>query len=238
MSLKNYEILGLDENYSLCDAKSAFYFLSRQFHPDSNRCSYMSPGEKIKMFHVIETAYKQILEERSFGEFDAPTFTPVKYHDDLNIPYNDKITSLDIFNREFEKINAEENQDNPWSIHYNKSIEYDKNKNNLDILRPNEYKTTRYFEYGVNNCSDFTIPSKFTDVNFDWKYDVCSEDTESYEYTSDLSTRLEHLIKDREIIVYDEKIEEQHKEKQKLIDDIQCERRKVQIKRDLKLMIK
>lgn len=226
MSLRPHEILGLPENYNLYDAKSAFHSYSRQYHPDTPNCNFLSKEDKQNMFIVIEQAYKEILKEKEFGEMDAPMFSDVYYEDDVSIKKNNKITSLDLFNEEFERINSQENYDNPWSIHYNFVTE-DKNSNTLDILRPEEYKEKYYYEYGINYCPDFTKPGRYTDIN---------HIQESIDTTEVLETTLESVMKERENLEFSKEIEENELLKLKTLKRLEYDKRKIQLERDLRIL--
>lgn len=227
MSLKPHEILGLTEDYTLGEAKSAYHSYSRYYHPDSSNYSFLSKKDKEETFIIIEQAYKEILAEKRFGEIDAPMFSSFDYEPDTSIEMNNNIDTLDKFNEEFEKVHSKENYDNPWSIHYSlekPSIDISA----IDIIRPDEYKTKKYYHYGVNVCADFTEPGKYTDINhLDRTNDV--PDTV-------LSTTLDELLQDRETIEYSEEINQCEIAKQNAIKNIETTRRQVQLERDLRTL--
>lgn len=225
MNITPEEILNLQGNYNLSDVKHAFYSLSRQYHPDSSSCSFLSKEEKKNMFIVFESAYKELISKFNFVEIDAPMFAPVEYQDDLYIERNDTLNSIDKFNEEFEKVHMKENKDNPWSIHY-ETVEPGKTYN-LDILRPDEFKTKYYYEYGVNYCSDFTHPGKFTDINH------TSDDLSD---TILESTDLESLMNSREHVEYSVEINNEELEKQRVIKQREYDRKQVQLYRDFKML--
>ena len=224
MSLKPYEILGLSENYNLYEAKSAFYAYSRQYHPDTSNCDFLTKDEKEYMFNVIETAYKQILREKQTCEIDAPMFTQYEYEPDICIDKNENLTSLEKFNSAFEKVHAEENYDNPWSIYYKLNTS---STNQLDIPRPDEYKQTYYYEYGINTCSDFSRPGQYTDIN----YKPESLDTVELE-----STDINTLLETRDKMDYSPEITLQEEYKQRILKQIEENKRQVQLERDIRIL--
>lgn len=224
MSLKPYEILGLSENYNLYDAKSAFYAYSRQYHPDTSNCNFLTKEEKETMFHVIETAYKQILAEKQICEIDAPMFTQYEYDPAICIEKNNDLTTLEKFNTMFEKVHAEENYDNPWSIHYNLNTT---STNHLDILRPTEFKKNYYYEYGINTCSDFSRPGQYTDINY------TSDNLDNIELES---TDINTLLEMRDKIDYSPEITLQEEYKQRILKQIEEDKKQVQLERDIRIL--
>ena len=225
MNLSPEEILNLPENYNLSDIKHSFYSLSRQYHPDSSNCNFLSKEEKKNIFIVFETAYKELLDKYQFIETDAPMYSHVEYSDDLHVERDNSLDTLDKFNAHFEKVHAKENRDNPWSIHYSKQTS--PQKYNLDILRPDEYKRVYHYEYGVDYCDSFTQPGKFTDV---------------YHISDDLSdvvlesTDLDSLLKSRDNIEYSEEINQQEIEKQRVLAQVESHKKQIQLERDIKVL--
>lgn len=226
MTLTSKEILNLPENYNLSDIKHAFYSLSRQYHPDSSNCNFLSKEEKKNIFIVFETAYKELINQFQFVETDAPMYFPVEYSDDLHVERDPTLDTIDKFNKQFEKVHAEENRDNPWSIHYTQKSST--TQYNLDIIRPDEYRRVYHYEYGVDYCDNFTQPGKFTDVS-----------RHQYEDLSDVvleSTDLDSLLKSRENIEYSEEINQREIEKQRVLSDVEHHKRQIQLERDLKIL--
>lgn len=226
MSISPQDILNLSENYDLNDIKRSFYALSRQYHPDSPNCNFLTKEEKTEMFIVFEKAYKDLIENFVPKEFDAPMYSKVEYEDDCYVEKNNSLTNIHKFNEEFEKIHSEVNKDNPWSIYY-VNQDNTSNKFKLDFLRPDDHKTKYYFEYGVNNCSDFTRPGEFTDIYHE------DENLDNIELHY---TDLESLLKSRENIEYSEEINQQEKKKRDFLQKIENDRRTVQMERDFKLL--
>ena len=225
MNITPEEILNLPENYNLSDIKHSFYSLSRQYHPDSSNCNFLSKEEKKNIFIVFESAYKELLDRCKFIEIDAPMYSRVEYSDDIHIERDHSIDDIDKFNQQFEKVNADENRDNPWSIHYVKQSS--EQKYNLDILRPDEYKRVFHYEYGVDYCDSFTQPGRFTDI------------IHSSEDLSDVvieSTDLDSLLKSRENIEYSEEINQKEMEKQRVLSQVENHRRQTQLERDIKIL--
>lgn len=225
MTLTSEEILNLPENYNLSDIKHSFYSLSRQYHPDSLNCNFLSKEEKKNIFVVFEAAYKELLDKHQFVEMDAPMYSHVEYSDDLHIERDHSLDTIDKFNEHFEKVHSEENKDNPWSIHYNKQSS--EKKYNLDILRPDEYKRVYHYEYGVDYCDSFTQPGRFTDVS------QLSEDLSDVVLES---TDLDSLLKSRETIEYSEEINQQEIEKQRVLKELESHKKQTQLERDLKIL--
>lgn len=226
MSLKPHEILGLPENYNLSDAKSAFYAFSRQYHPDTTNCNFLSKEEKQNIFIVIEEAYKKILEENNFGEMDAPMFTVFNYETDIIIDRNENLNSLSKFNEEFERVHSEENYDNPWSIYYNFPCN-EANNTKLDILRPEEFRNKYYYEYGVNNCKSFTRPNQYNDI---YHTDENLDNVKIEEKSIDI------LLEEREKNEYDPNINAKEENKKKILKVLENEKRKIQLERDLRIL--
>ena len=227
MSLKPYEILGLPDDYTLSEARSAYYSYSRDYHPDSSNYSFLSKKEKEETFIIIEQAYKEILAEKRVGEIDAPMFSSFDYEPDISIEMNNDIDTPEKFHEEFKQVHAKENYDNPWSIHYSlekPSIDISA----LDIMRPDEYKTKKYYNYGVNVCADFTEPGKYTDINHLDKNNDVPETL--------LCTTLDQLLQDRETIEYSEEINQCEIAKQNAIKNMETTRRQVQLERDLRTL--
>jgi DnaJ-class molecular chaperone len=225
MNLTPEEILNLPENYNLSDIKHSFYALSRQYHPDSSNCTFLSPEDKKNIFIVLETAYKELLDKHQFIEIDAPMYSNVEYSDDVYIEKDNNLDSVEKFNKQFEQVHSEENKDNPWSIHYEKN-KVDKHYN-LDILRPDEYRRKYYYEFGIDYCDDFTQPGKFTDISH------LSDDLSNVNLES---TDLDTLLKSRETIEYSEEINLQEIQKQQVMSQLQHDRHQVQLERDLKIL--
>lgn len=225
MNITPEEILNLPKNYNLSDIKHSFYSLSRQYHPDSSNCNFLSKEEKKNIFIVFETAYKELIDKHQFVETDAPMYSHIEYSDDLHVEKDNSLDTLDKFNKQFEKVHGEENKDNPWSIHYiqpSSTIKY-----NLDIIRPDEYKRVYHYEYGVDYCDNFTQPGRFTDINHltEDLTDVILE-----------STDIDSLLKSRENIEYSSKINQQEIEKQRILADMESHKKQVQLERDLKIL--
>ena len=225
MNLSPEEILNLPKNYNLNDIKHSFYALSRQYHPDSSNCTFLSQEDKKNIFVVLESAYKELIDRYQFVEVDAPMYCNVEYSNDVYIEKDNNLDNIEKFNEKFQVVHAEENKDNPWSIYYenNKSNK----KYNLDILRPNEYNRKFYYELGVDYCNDFTQPSKFTDINHE------------YEDLTDIvleSTDLDSLLQDRDKIEYSEEINQYDIQKRQIISQLEHDRRQVQLERDLKIL--
>ena len=225
MDLTPEAILNLPENYNLSDIKHSFYSLSRQYHPDSSNCNFLSKEEKKNMFIVFETAYKELIDKYQFVQTDAPMYSHVEYCDDLHVEKDDSLDTIDKFNEQFEKVHAVENRDNPWSIHYNNPSS--ENKYNLDLLRPDEYKRVYYYEYGVDYCESFTRPGKFTDINH------VAEDLSDVVLES---TSIDSLLESRENIEYSEEINQQEIEKQRVLTQIENHKRQTQLERDIKIL--
>lgn len=225
MNLTPEEILDLPKNYNLSDVKHSFYALSRQYHPDSSNCNFLSKEQKKNIFIVLESAYKEILNKYQFVETDAPMYSHVEYLDDVYIERDNNIDTLDKFNKQFEKIHAEENKDNPWSIYYTK--QEPEKKYNLDILRPDEYKRVHHYEYGVNYCDSFTQSGKFTDINHS------NEDLNNVILES---TDLDSLLKTRETIEYSEELNQAEIKKKEILTQIENHKRQTQLERDIKML--
>ena len=92
-----YEILGVPENSSISDVKSAYRKLAKQYHPDVNK----DPDAEEK-FKSISKAYEDILEPKPevhqqqdswdpFGGFNDFDFFNQRRHASLNTPVNIKI---------------------------------------------------------------------------------------------------------------------------------------------------
>lgn len=225
MNLTPEEILNLPEHYNLSDIKHSFYSLSRQYHPDSSNCNFLSKEEKKNIFIVFETAYKELIDKYQFVETDAPMYSRIEYVDDLHVEKDNSLDTLYKFNEQFEKVHAEENRDNPWSIYYTK--ETLEKKYNLDLLRPDEYKHVYHYEYGIDYCDSFTQPGKFTDI---------SHLTEDLSDVVLESTDLESILKSRESIKYSEEINQQEIEKQRVLSEIENHKRQTQLERDIRIL--
>lgn len=233
MSLHNYQILGLDDNYTLSDIKTAYYQLSRIFHPDSNSSLLykdLSKEDKSIIFNNITNAYKELVEHMETVEFDCPIYTQYKYDSNIHIEKNDNIKNLNDFNEEFEKKHAEANYDNPWSIYY--TLKKEKN-NQLDILRPT-YIQKSYYGLGINQCYDFGENGKNIDLdNFNNK--IINEDT-CNKYDDNIDDLLKQKKKERETIEFSEDIQKKEIEKKRVIEEIENNRRQIQLERDIRIL--
>ena len=164
MSLRPEDILGLEKNYTRNDLRRAYINLSKDYHPDKNNFSFISKEEKEQMFLTITLAYKELLEQYPRDEIDISTYTTFKYENDFPIKTDEPIKDLESFNKKFEKIHSEENYDHPWSTYY--KLKKNKPNNNLTLFNPATLKNNNtFFEYGVNECSDFTTYGKYIDLN-------------------------------------------------------------------------
>lgn len=232
MSLHNYQILGLDSNYTLSDVKAAYHQLSRVFHPDSNSSvlyKNLSKEEKTIIFNNITDAYKTLIDNMESKEFDFPMYCVNKYESDIFIEKNDNIKNLNDFNEQFEKIHKEENYDNPWSIYY--TLKKEKN-NQLDILRPT-YIKEQYYELGVNQCCDFGKNGHSIDLD---NFDKIIIEEEVDEFSTNVDELLKNKIVERETITFSEEIEKKELEKKKIIEKIENNRRQVQLERDIRML--
>jgi hypothetical protein len=231
MSLPPRQVLGLDDNYTLGDARSAFYNLSKAYHPDSSQNNYMSKEEKTELFQVLEAAYKEIYDQLAHKVIDTPMYNVPEYQPNIHIDQDEKIKDNDSFNSEFEKVHATENYDNPWSLSYSLKRE-PIDTTALAILSPDEYKTKDYYCYGINQCADFTKPSKYTDLEHLEKYSELEQPDEF----SEMFTSVEDLMHHRENMEFDETIQEQERVKRELIQKIDLNRRHVQLEKDMRIL--
>ena len=231
-SLEFKDILSLPDNYSRSDIKTAYYTLSRHYHPDSSSFNFLSKEEKSHMFNIITEAYKSLMNEYSDEYFtDYPMYQVIEYEDDISIPVDKDIKTLEDFNKKFVEINREENKDNPWSIHY--SMERDLN-DKLALVKPDAQlynKNNNYFTFGMNNCHDYSVPGYYTDLDHLDKGIIITEDSEMPDNI--LPTNLQY---DNTLPEYSEELKKEHVEMNKIKEKVEMERRHVQNQRDMSLL--
>ena len=224
-SLEFKDILGLSDNYTRSDIKSAYYTLSRHYHPDSSSFNFLSTEEKNKMFNVISEAYQSLMKDYNDYYMDCPMYSIIEYEDDISIPQNKNIKNLEDFNKKFVEINRAENEDNPWSIHYN--IKRDLT-DKLALVKPDAPVYNNYYTFGVNNCPDYSVSGYYTDLeHLDKSNNIIPENVEM---PDTLITDIKYIDT---IPEHSEELKKEQIEINKIKEKIELDRRHIQNQRDI-----
>jgi hypothetical protein len=200
MELSDYDILGITPKATFRLVKNAYFELSKIYHPDSKQINIgLSKEDKKIAFQKIQTAYENIKKKMNVVEVDLPQ-TELVYE----LPIIPKLPTLENdlqkkdfhkkFNDIFEKINKEENEDNPYSIYYKEPIESDRNlPDSKLILGQYENKEIKNQEFGINYVEDYSS-NKFHDFKKLENYDCLSLESEKEKIDEKLNKKLDKLI--------------------------------------------
>ena len=235
MELSPYDILGIEENTSFSIIKSAYYDLSKIYHPDSNFNKKLSKKEKEIAFNKIQNAYSILKKKFNVMECDLPQ-DEIPY-ETFNIAKNENIHNLTSFNNEFEKNIKIQEIDNPYSVHYNKSLQ------DNSIISKVDYKDTIY-EFGINYVDNFSDNNSLDiryleDNNISNKVLPLNKVLKSNKLTEEeCNIKLNQILLDREkeIVLTDQELKKINKEKQDLIK-INNIKKAIEKNRDLTLSI-
>lgn len=204
MELSDYDLLGIDQNVTFTTVKSAYYELSRIYHPDSCYITGLSKDSKLIAFKRIRQAFENIKRKMNIVEIDLPHYQ-IEYETEFLIKKSNKINIDDKnfnqkFNQEFDKLSKIENLDNPYSIYYSEPDECDKNLQDTKIIL-REYssiKSSNLLELGVNYIEDHSC-EKYTDFKKFQNLEINIESLENYKEAKDtnLEEKLENLLFER-----------------------------------------
>jgi hypothetical protein len=155
------EVLGLDNNCTLNDVKSAYYRYSREFHPDSGKNNFMTRHEKEELFKIYENAYRCLKNELMVQIVDLPLYNNVEC-ENLDIPYDEKMEDTVVFHKTFEEKWKETHSDDPWSLCYEDVTPV----YSLINIRPRSGHQQPLYELGINFCEDFGKLGKYSDLRY------------------------------------------------------------------------
>ena len=203
MELSDYDILGITPKATFRLVKNAYYELSKIYHPDSKQIIIgLTKEDKKIAFQKIQNAYENIKKKMNVIEVDLPQ-TELIYE----LPIVPKLENLENnldkedfhkkFNNIFEKVNKEENEDNPYSIFYKEPIESDKNlPNSKLVLGEYENNEIKNQEFGINYVEDYSS-NKFHDFRKLENYDYISLESKKEKIDEILNKKLDKLILER-----------------------------------------
>jgi curved DNA-binding protein CbpA len=212
MELSPYDILGIEENTSFSIIKSAYYDLSKIYHPDSNFNKKLSKKEKEIAFNKIQNAYSILKKKFNVMECDLPQ-DEIPY-ETFNIAKNENIHNLTSFNNEFEKQIKIQEIDNPYSVHYNKSSQ------DNSIISKVDYKDTIY-EFGINYVDNFSdnnsLDIRYLENNKILPLNKVLKSNKLTEEECNIKLNQILLDREKEIVLTDQELKKINKEKQDLI---------------------
>ena len=216
MELSDYDILGISKDATFKIVKSAYYDLSKIYHPDSvysyNNRIKLTKEERLLGFEKIQQAYENIKKKLNIAEVDLPKIE-IEYENDITIVNNNELSELSNdnndefnkkFNKLFNKVSSQENNDNPFSIYY---VEPNKDIRNLcdtklAIKSLCTDKSLSTHEFGINYVEDHSsdIYLDIRKINNEIKIDKNTKSIESLKETIDneLDQKFENLLKIRE----------------------------------------